>query len=174
MVGPDDGDGLSPEAKDTLARKRQEKEEQAAREAADAEADASTKSVEQRAAEGATPEEEDDGQMAMGEIIGDNVTLSKLIPKNAKVELETALMSKSVPGGNKGLISPEGETMLVLTVEVANYVPVPVRERKQGETKVKSWKIRQNLRVINAYRADSAEGRALLGLPAVAVEEDAA
>lgn len=166
MVADGDG-GLSDEAKDVLARKRQEKEEEAAAAAAD------SASIEERAANGATPEEDDDGQMAIGEIIGDNVTMSKLIPKSAKVELETALMSKSVPGGNKGLISPEGETMLVLTVEVANYVPVPVRERKQGETKVKSWKIRQNLRVINAYRADSADGRALLGLPPLS-EEDAA
>lgn len=157
-----DGDGLSPDAKDTLARKRQEREEAAAKARAEGDEDAA-RSIEERAED--EPDEEGDGQIVMGQIAGDGMTLSKLIPRTAKVELETSMMSAAIPAKD-GLLDAQGYTTLVLVVEVAKYEPIPVRERKQGESKVTSWKIRQHLRVVNAYRADSAEGRAVLGLSA--------
>lgn len=121
------------------------------------------KSIEERAADGETREEED-GQFVIGEIAGENITLGKLIRGNLPITFERSLMSASVPGRD-GMLDPNGETTLVVNVEVAKYEPIPIRERGKGDTKIVGWKIREHLRVVHTARADTEQGRQMLGLP---------
>lgn len=131
-------------------------------------------SVAERAANGGEPgdpkDEELDGQFSMGLIQGDRVTLAKLIKSGTPIEVETSMMSASVPGRD-GLLDPSREHLLIVAVEPAKYEPVPVRERGKGQTKIDKWKIRQHLRVVQVANADSQAGRDMLGLPPKAVGE---
>lgn len=150
-------DAKPDEKENDLARKRAEREGKKADPVA-----GNGKSIDDRAAEEIT--EDEDGQLAIGTIEGERITLGKLIKGGLPVKVQRSLMSASVPGKD-GLLPPDGKTLLVVEVEVADYQPIPERERKQGEAKVTGWTIREHLRVVQAARAESADGRAMLGLP---------
>lgn len=102
---------------------------------------------------GDRPEPEPDDEQPeelfpVGSLEGDpKMTLGKLIKPHHKVEYTVSLMAAEVPLRG-GLLDPDATGAVMITYEVANLTPVPIREDRGGVKKLVGWKIRQSLRPI--------------------------
>lgn len=90
-------------------------------------------------------------------------TLKTLIRAGLPVELTVSLRSAEVPLRG-GIPDPDALTRLMVTAELAQVVPVPVREDVGGVRKTVGWKVRAVLRptfveaVADEATADAASG----------------
>lgn len=93
-----------------------------------------------------------------GSIEGDsNLGPRDLFQPNHRIELTASLMSAEVPMTG-GLVSPTAEGLLLVTYELQEPIPVPIREGDRGNKQLVGWKIRQKLRPIYVEGVKGEEG----------------
>lgn len=108
------------------------------------------RSIEDAAADGGgDPDAEPEGQPELPGMppveLGDlPPTLSKLIPRNATIEVHYSLMSAAVKGKG-GLVDPEKAGQLIVSYVPHGYLATPIRS-KPGEPGIERWKVTVQLR----------------------------
>lgn len=107
-----------------------------------------------RAAAGEHEQVDDLELFPTGTLDGDGPTPQTLVKKGMPVELTVSLMKAEVPNRG-GLIDPDQVGRALVTYLPAKVDEVPVRG---DDDKVKSWKIRQNLRVTYVEAASDTAG----------------
>lgn len=91
----------------------------------------------------------EDELFPLGTLPGDGVMLKTLIKPSHRVELTVSMMSAEIDAPkDQGLLDPDKEGLLLVTYEIANYHPTPIREGQPGDKRLVGWKIRQAIRPI--------------------------
>lgn len=107
-----------------------------------------------------------------GSLAGDGKSLKNLVKASDRVELTVSMASAEVPAPkDAGLLDDEKEHLILVTCEVANYHPVPIREGDKGEKKKKGYKIRTTLRPIYLEQLKGEVGTIEAGFAALCSEK---
>lgn len=123
--------------------------------------------TERRGGEG---DEQQGDLFPMGILDGDQKTLATLFKKGLPTTVTVSMGTAEVPMRD-GLPDPDRLARLAVTCEVANYVPIPQREERQGERKIVGLKVRANLRPVHVEQLRSGEDE-VQGAYALLLSED--